>query len=597
MVVERDNKIINDTSVVETSYAYDIVKNSKIVVFEWTLDINIPTKYVSKNIDQFGYRPEDFYEGELKDFWLFVHPADRNRVKEEVYEARKLGDTFTHQYRILTKSGETRWIEERIQYDKENSSICSEKGIVLDITDRKVLEIALQRSKNKYERIFENSSVIIFTMTLDGKVQTINKMFERTLGYDKSFQGHLMTEILIDKYAIDLLTDVSKDNSFDIEVRCKNNRIKTLNISTNMIDAIGEEIEIVAVDVSEKKKDEQKIRYLSYHDKLTNVFNRAYFDELIESYDDEKRYPFSIIIGDINGLKDLNDHYGHKKGDTLLKHMADICVKSCRDSDYVCRIGGDEFAIVCPETDEYGAASICERIRHLCGSSYVDYIGYPSIALGHATKESDVTSIDEIFKNADNNMYRNKMTYSESSSGMFLKALQLTLEKSGHESKEHLDRVKHYALALGNTISLNQSEMDDLSVVADLHDIGKIGVPDGILNKKDTLTDEEYEVVKGHAYFGYSMLKATPSTIRIAEYILYHHEWYNGKGYPDGLIGDKIPKISRIIQIADAFAVMTGGTVYREALEKQKAINALRENSGTQFDPELVETFIEVIME
>jgi len=468
---------------------------------------------------------------------------------------------------------------------------------VLDITDRKVLEIALQRSKNKYERIFENSSVIIFTMTLDGKVQTINKMFERTLGYDKSFQGHLMTEILIDKYAIDLLTDVSKDNSFDIEVRCKNNRIKTLNISTNMIDAIGEEIEIVAVDVSEKKKDEQKIRYLSYHDKLTNVFNRAYFDELIESYDDEKRYPFSIIIGDINGLKDLNDHYGHKKGDTLLKHMADICVKSCRDSDYVCRIGGDEFAIVCPETDEYGAASICERIRHLCGSSYVDYIGYPSIALGHATKESDVTSIDEIFKNADNNMYRNKMTYSESSSGMFLKALQLTLEKSGHESKEHLDRVKHYALALGNTISLNQSEMDDLSVVADLHDIGKIGVPDGILNKKDTLTDEEYEVVKGHAYFGYSMLKATPSTIRIAEYILYHHEWYNGKGYPDGLIGDKIPKISRIIQIADAFAVMTGGTVYREALEKQKAINALRENSGTQFDPELVETFIEVIME
>ena len=597
MVVERDNKIINDTSVVETSYAYDIVKNSKIVVFEWTLDINIPTKYVSKNIDQFGYRPEDFYEGDLKDFWLFVHPEDRNRVKKEVYEARRIGDTFTHQYRILTKTGQTRWIEERIQYDKEDSSICSEKGIVLDITDRKVLEIALQRSKNKYERIFENSSVIIFTMTLDGKVQTINKMFERTLGYDKSFQGHLMTEILIDKYAIDLLTDVSKDNSFDIEVRCKNDRIKTLNISTNMIDTIGEEIEIVAVDVSEKKKDEQKIRYLSYHDKLTNVYNRAYFDELIETYDDEKRYPFSIIIGDINGLKDLNDHYGHKKGDTLLKHMADICVKSCRDSDYVCRIGGDEFAIVCPETDEHGAASICERIRHLCGSSYVDYIGYPSIALGYATKESDITSIDEIFKNADNNMYRNKMTYSESSSGMFLKALQLTLEKSGHESKEHLDKVKHYALALGNTISLNQSEMDDLSVVADLHDIGKIGVPDGILNKKGTLTDEEYEVVKGHAYFGYSMLKATPSTIRIAEYILYHHEWYNGKGYPDGLIGKKIPKISRIIQIADAFAVMTGGTVYRKALEKQKAINALRENSGTQFDPDLVETFIEVIME
>ncbi|MCH4887622.1 diguanylate cyclase [Acidaminobacter sp. JC074] len=594
-MVEERKELIKETSVVETSYVYDIVKNSKVVVFEWTLDIDVPTKYVSKNIDQFGYKPEDFYQGPLKDFWLFVHPEDRDRVKDEVYDARKLGDTFTHQYRILTKSGQTRWVEERIQYEKENGTLSSEKGIILDITDRKNLQIALQRSKDKYERIFENSSVIIFTMTLDGKVHTINKMFEKTLGYDKSFQGHNISEILINDHAFDLLTDLSGNSSFDIEVRCKSKQIKTLNISTNMIDTIGEEIEIVAVDVSEKKKDEQKIRYLSYHDKLTNVYNRAYFDDLIDKYDRNKRYPFSIVIGDINGLKDLNDHYGHKKGDMLIRHMADICVKSCRDGDYVCRIGGDEFAIVCPDTDEQAASSICERIRHLCSNTYVDYVGYPSIALGHATKSSDENSVDEIFKHADNNMYRNKMTYSESSSGMFLKALQLTLEKSGHEEKEHLDRVKHFALMLGKAIDLNQSDIDDLSVVAKLHDIGKIGVPDEILNKKGPLTEEEYEVIKGHAYFGYSMLKATPSTIRIAEYILYHHEWYNGTGYPDGLSGENIPLISRIIQIADAFAVMIDGAVYKAPLTREQAIKALKDNSGSQFDPNLVKTFIDMM--
>ncbi len=601
MVEKIENIVVAENpSIVETAYAFDIVKNSKVVVFEWTLDIDIPTKYVSTNIDQFGYTQDDFYEGHLKDFWMFVHPLDRERVKTEVYNARQIGETYFHTYRILTQSSETRWVEERILYEKENDIIVSEKGILFDITERKLLEEALERSKERYQRIFENSSVIIFTMSLAGEINAVNKMFARTLGYDDSIVGSNISKLLVNKEDLPVFLNFGQfdiDESSDVEIWCANSTMKTLNVSTNIIDSIGEEIEIVAVDVSEKKKDEQKIRYLSYHDKLTNVYNRAYFDDFIEALDKNERYPFSIIIGDMNGLKDLNDHYGHKKGDMLLKNMAEICVESCRDSDIVCRIGGDEFAIVCPETNENGARAICDRIRQLCLETEVEIVGNPSIALGYSTKNYAEENVDKIFKHADNNMYRNKMTYSDSSSGMYIKAFQLMLEKSSFEDKQHSELVRNHAVELGQKLNLSSSDLDDLGVIAKLHDIGKVGVPNEILNKPSKLSEEEYEIVKGHAYFGYSLLNATPSTLKIADYILHHHERYDGFGYPDGLKGEDIPLLSRIITVVDAYVVMTHDAPYRLAMTEEAAIQELKEHASTQFDAAIVETFLEILQE
>jgi len=601
-MVEKRSEIIeysDKESLIESHYAYDIIKNSSIIVFEWTLDIDIPTKFVSANIDQYGYEPEDFYTGDLSDYWEFVHPDDRKRVKNEVYLARQVGETFSHRYRIVTKCGQSRWVEERILYDKENDLIVNEKGIIIDITEQKLLEEQLERSKERYQRIFENSSVIIFTMALEGKINAINKMFRRILGYNlEDIKNHDIRNILYDANDLSLILNLGKefiDESYDIEVICKDGKIKTLNVSTNIIDSIDEEIEIVAVDVSEKKVDEQKIRFLSYHDKLTNVYNRAYFDEVIEGLDRRSCYPFSIIVGDMNGLKVLNDHYGHKKGDKLLQDMAEICVKSCRENDVVCRIGGDEFAIVCPNANEKGAIAICDRIRELCLETEVDLIGNPSIALGYSTKLDKDTTIDEVFKQADNNMYRNKMTYSKSTTGMFLNSLQTMLEQCNFEDNEHSESVVSYAIILGKELNLASSLMDDLRIVAKLHDIGKIGVPNHILNKPSSLSDDEYELVKGHAYFGYSILKAAPTTINVADYILHHHEWYDGHGYPDGIKGEKIPVLSRIISIVDAYVVMTHDAPYRKAMKKEAAKEELRTCAGTQFDPDLVMTFLRLL--
>lgn len=592
--IEYSENIYNDES-----HAYDIVKNSNVIVFEWTLEINVPTKYVSANISQFGYEPKDFYEGDLKDYWEFVHEDDRTRVKDDVYHARYKGETYNHSYRIITKSGEIRWVEERLLYDTIDGVVVTEKGILIDITEMKLLEFQLEESKERYRRIFDNSSVVIFTVSLEGQINAVNKMFSRTLGYSiDEVKAKNISTLLSEQNDMSFIFSRDKqtiDESYDIEVICKNGQKKTLNISSNFIDSIEEELEIVAVDVSEKKIDEQKIRHLSYHDKLTNVYNRAYFDEIVEELDSKKDYPFSIIIGDMNGLKVLNDHYGHKKGDKLLQDMAKICVKSCREKDVVCRIGGDEFAIVCPSTKEKGAIAVCDRIRDLCLETEVDLIGNLSIALGYSTKLSEKTTIDSIFKQADDNMYRNKITYSKSTTGRFLNSLQTMLEETSYENKEHSESVSNYAIMLGSHLKLPQSLIDDLAIVARLHDIGKIGVPNYILNKPGNLTEEEYEIVKGHSYFGYSILKATPSTIQVADYILHHHEWYNGMGYPDALKGQDIPIASRIVAIVDAYVVMTHNAPYRKALSKERAIEELIHCSGTQFDTALVKTFLELL--
>lgn len=590
----------DDRRILDMRYAYDIVENSNVVVFEWTLDLNTPTKYVSDNITQFGYVPEDFYSGDFTDYWNFVHPDDREEIKKSLREAREKGKLYNHTYRILTKTGEVRWVEERIIYEKNSDGeLVHEKGILIDVTETKKLQEEVERSKERYQRIFENSSVIIFTVKLDGQINAINKMFKRTLGYqDEDIKNVFVKDFLVSPEEIDSILNYSKrdiEDSFDIEFYCKDRQIKTLNVSTNIIDSYEEEIEIVAVDVSEKKIDEQKIRYLSYHDKLTNVYNRAYFDEMVHQLDHEKRYPFSIIIGDMNGLKELNDNFGHKSGDKVLQDVAEICVASCRDHDIVCRIGGDEFAIVCPDTDESGARSICKRIRSLCLERTIEPLGNPSIALGFSTKQSEDEYTDQIIKMADDNMYRNKMTSKKSTSGMYIGALQTMLGKSSFETKDHTIRVQQLATKLGEHMKLPEDQIDDLELVALMHDIGKVGIPNDILSKSGPLTTEEFETVKGHSYIGSSILETVPATHQIAEYILYHHEHFDGSGYPEGLKGHAIPLISRIVNIIDAYDVMLQGTVYQDKKTQDETIEELKSCSGTQFDPEVLEVFLEMI--
>ena len=349
-----------------------------------------------------------------------------------------------------------------------------------------------------------------------------------------------------------------------------------------------------AIDITETKKNEEKIKQLSYHDTLTGLCNRVCFREKLKETNDENKLPISIIIGDINGLKLTNDVFGHHEGDKLLKRAAQILKDSCRENDIIARYGGDEFAIVLPNTPYKHVEKICERIKESCNSKNQGVIPI-SISIGCATKETPEENIYNTFKTAEDRMYRHKILESKSMRNSILSSLETVLHEKDLETKEHASRLVETTAKVARFLGLQQNEMDDLNLFARLHDIGKIMIDESILKKCGNLTDDEYAEIKKHSEAGYRIAESSKEMHNIAEYILTHHERWDGKGYPHGLKEKEIPLPSRILSIADAYDAMTNGRSYRKAMSKKDAIAELRNCSGKQFDPEIVPIFISVI--
>ncbi len=342
------------------------------------------------------------------------------------------------------------------------------------------------------------------------------------------------------------------------------------------------------------KKAADELKYISYHNILTGLCNRAYLEEELKRIDTCRQLPISIILGDVNNLKLVNDTFGHKEGDRLLIKIAEMLKAFCRKEDVIARWGGDEFLILLPQTTGNEAEEIKDRLRNAFkGTSELKVPA--SISLGVSTKEKVSQDIQTTIRRAEDNMYRRKLLEEESTSSSIIKSLEIVLLEKSHETKEHAERMKKLALKLGCFLGLPENELDKLLLLSSLHDIGKVGVSDEILLKKGELTKREWENVKKHSEVGYKIAKSAAAIAHIADGILFHHERWDGTGYPCRLKGEDIPTISRILSIVDAYDVMTNGRVYKKKLSKKEAIKELNRCAGTQFDPELTEKFINII--
>lgn len=350
-----------------------------------------------------------------------------------------------------------------------------------------------------------------------------------------------------------------------------------------------------ARDITERKEIEEKIRYKSYHDELTGLHNRAYFNEKLEQLNKEDYMPLSMILADLNGLKITNDTLGHKAGDQLLIRISRILEETCRKKDIIARIGGDEFVILLPNTKKDVTKEICTRIKEACKKSPKDPIK-PSVALGYATKTNVSKDIEIVFKIAEDNMYHNKMYESESSNTTILESLETLLRETSNETLEHSQRLKTMVIAMGKALNLSEQSINELSSLADLHDLGKVAIPKEILQKQEPLTEEEWESIKRHSELGFKIASSSPKLSQIANGILSHHERWDGTGYPEGLEKEEIPLLARIISVVDAFDVMTTGRPYKKAMSREEAVEELKACSGSQFDPKLVEVFINEVL-
>ncbi len=460
-------------------------------------------------------------------------------------------------------------------------------------------------------RIFKSVEDAVFAFETTGGIVEINEAAYDILKLDGKtdkkekinleYISNKLSAFIVDKKQkkkfIESLTNIKSGNyKEDIGFKKKgkeqyyNIRISHILDSFNRI--IGKLL--LLTDITAIKEKEKQLYYQSYHDKLTGIYNRSYFEEELNRLDTKRQFPISIIIGDINGLKLINDAYGHNKGDEILIKTAEILKSILRYEDILTRWGGDEFAIILPKTKRKDAISIIDRIKESFFEHSTDTMPL-NISMGFSVKKTIGKKINEVVKEAENTMNEYKLSENESARSSIILSLKKALEERDYETEEHSKRMEDLSLLLGKKVNLKGNELNELRLLAVLHDIGKISIPDNIIFKPGKLTSKEWEIIKKHPEIGYRVARSSPDLIQIAKGILYHHERWDGKGYPEGLKGNKIPLISRIVAIADAYDAMTNDRPYRKAMSKKKALGEIERESGAQFDPSLAKIFTKIL--
>ena len=488
-----------------------------------------------------------------------------------------------------------------------NNEIYLIAGIILPINDKVKRQVELKKQKDILKTIIDSLPEAIFYKDKDCKFIGYNKNFSdfyANLGvYDLIGKSDLeiypnkeTAKKFIEQDKEIIRTKKAKSAQYSISYKDGDVRFEE-NLKVPVINEDGEVWGIVGLsrDITERKKLENKLRYLSYTDSLTGLYNRSSFDEKLNKYNQEKYLPLGIIMGDVNGLKLVNDTLGHLEGDKLIKSISNVLRDVCSNRGSVFRWGGDEFMILLPNCSEQLCENIMKEILDKCKHYDYEFIQL-SIALGESVKNSTSQNIYECIKEVEEKVYRRKLLDKKSIRSSITDSLIKSLQEKNTETEEHTERVTTYAYSLGVKLNFKASELDELFLVAKLHDIGKIGINEEILLKPDKLTNDEFIIMKTHSEKGYRILQAMGELENVAKCVLCHHEKWDGTGYPLYLKEDEIPLISRIISIVDAYDVMTSKRPYKKPMTKESAIAELIRCSGTQFDPFLVNIFINSVL-
>ncbi len=558
-------------------------------------------EYVNPALEEMtGYSRDEILD--MK-FWEVVAPKYQSMVRRRGRALLAGKDVpASYEFELQRKDGEERWIlfsGTRIDYEGETAVL----GTAIDISERKKAQEKLEIREEQYRKIFEMAPVGLMLEDEEGNILEVNDKLCEITGFEEE---ELLGNNIMDTLVIPEWREQAKENmdrilsgenlEFKGFSRRKNGEKYYLHLFETKVSLPRDKEGILSIqlDITDLKEKEEELKYLSYHDSLTDLYNRTFLEEEMKRLNTERQHPLSIIYCDVNGLKIVNDTYGHEAGDELLKEVAGILNSITRDEDLVSRWAGDEYVILLPDTDYSTAQKIAGRLEKTCRKA--EFRDIPiTLGIGIAVKEDVEEEFGEVLTRADKRMYNDKLTKAQSTENKLVRNMLNTLGAKSAETKEHAMRMTDLAYRLGEKINLSSDELNRLTLLATLHDIGKTTISEGILTKEEKLTDEEWRTIKEHPKRGYKIAAATEEFASIARAILHHHEHWNGGGYPKGLRGEEIPLLSRIIAIVDAYDVMTAGRPYKEAVSKEEALQEIKRCAGSQFDPELAEKFVEMM--
>ncbi|MCX5970065.1 MAG: diguanylate cyclase [Coprothermobacterota bacterium] len=452
----------------------------------------------------------------------------------------------------------------------------------------------LARERNRYLAIFEVLPDPVYLLTKEGRIADLNHagaafLTKFATEATPSSIPWLETELPAFRASGELARD------FERELSTAQGQRFCLVQLRRMLDEEEHEAGTIVIlhDLTARKRAEDDLRFLSFHDSLTHLFNRAYFQEELVRLNTWRQLPLSLVMGDVNALKLANDAFGHAMGDRLLVRMAQILRHAFRQEDIIARWGGDEFVVILPKTPHEVALRICDRIRESCLASPADPVR-PSIALGIATKIEPSQDLDQLLQEAEVSMYAQKLKETKAARSGLIELMKETLSLSGLETEEHIQTLRRLSMAMGCRLGFSERQLEELSLLAAFHDIGEIAIPAEILRKVGRLSDDDWEIIRQHPEIGYRIAGTSPEIAAICDLILAHQERWDGSGYPKELRGETIPLPSRILAIVDAYDAMIRGRPFREAISPDAARRELQRSAGTQFDPSLVQLFLEV---
>ncbi len=381
-----------------------------------------------------------------------------------------------------------------------------------------------------------------------------------------------------------------------------------------------------------------QLEQLALKDSHTGLYNHRYLKEAIEvsfSRAERSGTSLSVIMMDIDFFKSINDVYGHVFGDLVLKQFAALLTRTVRPYDVVIRYGGEEFIILSPDTDRTSAQVLARRILKEAGEyAFGDEVHSVrlKLSLGVASYPQDaiqksselVNYADRILskakENGGNRVYCSLNIKKETGKAQRISDIELLKDKIGkltirasrslveetlafartiglkdHYTGMHIEKIVNYSAKISQELHFPEEKIEFIKEAAMLHDLGKVGIADHILHKKSKLNSKEFEEIKKHPQIGADIIRPIHSLHPIIPYLLYHHERWDGKGYPLGLAGERIPLGARIIAITDVYQALVSDRTYRKAYSEEKAIAMIKKNSGTQFDPEVVKSFLTIL--